>query len=470
MNDQLDRRVSDAIRAIVDDVPLHVPAPGTVRERAAYRSGPAPRRWPGWTPALAAAAVVAVLAGTVVLPLGGPADDPPRTGARPTHPVLPRHLHDSRPGTASVSDSPPGPAIALHRDQILGLDPLFDAAVLVESADGRRIRRLDLAEDRGRMGEDGEWEAAATLLSPDGTLVAVTDATRVTDRVEVVDLRTGRSTAHRLDPPAAAAPLAWTADSGRLAVRLGTVNDAGVLVDGQVAVVDLAGGSARRLDHPGRGATDIASFSPDGRYLVTGDVTRPQQAPTLYVHDLTGAGPVRTLTGPVDHALAGPYAWSPDGSLIALTGTVDHGYRSVSFVDASGTGRPVPASVRTRFREEDSGIELLGWRAPGVMLVGLDGDGYGRQVLQLPVDGGGYQLLSQDGWFLQLAQNLLVAAEVRDTDPSHGPWPWSGWSWSVWLCVVVVGGVGAFAGALWWRARRRVGRAGVPDRSAGVGG
>src|SRR5436190_2248454 len=111
MSDDLHHRIAAAVRTIADAPPVSPPPPETLRQPTRTPRG---RRW---APALVAAAVLALVAGIGVIPVGGGG-----TGRRPADPAgppatLPARFAGPSWLTASVSDAPPGPAIALYQQQ-----------------------------------------------------------------------------------------------------------------------------------------------------------------------------------------------------------------------------------------------------------------------------------------------------------------------------------------------------------------
>ncbi|WP_107774289.1 hypothetical protein [Nocardioides sediminis] len=69
--------------------------------------------------------------------------------------------------TGNVSDSPPGPAVALYQHGF-GVELLDFPQAVVLSASGDTYRRVDAAE--GRAGPETQGDPAPMLLSPDGTV------------------------------------------------------------------------------------------------------------------------------------------------------------------------------------------------------------------------------------------------------------------------------------------------------------
>lgn len=479
MSTDLNRRIAAAIRTIADDLPVRPPAAAAVRARAAHRVAgpdepfPVPRqarRRGGWAAPLitAAAAVIVLLAIAVLLPALRPGPAGERAGAPAGTATLPKEFAGMSLLTAPVSKAPAGPAIALYRQGSLGTR-LGTVQVAVLGVDGRTYRRLDLAERRGSDGADAEFHPADSLLAPDGSKAAVADLAHVRDRIEVVDLRTGRATRYGLDPPAAVRLLDWSPDGRSLAL---VVNDApldGLRGPGIPAVLDTATGELRRFER--LRSTEMwegGSFSPDGTQLALATTADDGPAegddrrvvPAISIVDRTGAV-LRTL--PVPATTGGRLsaaAWSPDGRLLVMSQATPQGYRLV-FLDPTGEGRPVPAP------NQNSGAPI-GWRSPSTFLAVADGgggDGDALDIAEVPVDGGPIRWLSRVSagigglarpGNLQVAEALVAQARVGDAGPARrGPWPlW----W--WLTVTTAAAVAAFVG---WRVVRRVrARAGRP--------
>jgi hypothetical protein len=368
-----------------------------------------------------AAAVVAVLVACVlVLPelAAGP-----QAGDSAT---LPARFAGPSPLMASVSDAPPGPAIALIRQKFL----FFNRdEVVVVGVDGRTYRRLDLADRRGAPAERDAWVPGDALLAPDGSAAAVADPVRMRDRIEVVDLRTGRITAYRLDQPAAVRLMDWSPDGRWLALDL-------TRGGGQPAVLDLRTGALRHFDRLPELAWSGASFAPDStrlallttRALPTGD----RYVPTLVVIIVDLAGTELRVLPDRDHLFPdlARAAWSPDGRWLVVPKSSATGW-SLVFLDATGRQAPVPAPV------PQTG-DMVSWRSPATMLVATASElvevpvygGASRPVSRLPAEVSGRQ------HHLQLADGLVGTARARDAGgPRRGPWPW--W-WRLTLSGVIV--------------------------------
>ncbi|WP_413452466.1 hypothetical protein AA0Y32_10625 [Georgenia phoenicis] len=336
--------------------------------------------------------------------------------------VIPARFADYSYLTGSVSASPPGRAVAVYQHGF-GVELLDFPQAVVAGADGEGYRRLDAAEGRGAVGDAGPM-----LLSPDGTRVAVGRWQTAWPDVVVVDLATGRSTRHVVPGAGSDFPLAWSPDSTLLAyARTEEAADPWGAGSGELGLLDLTTGEARTLpDHPDVMA---AAFSPDGTELAVHRAARDaDRSGVLEVLDRDGAV-LRTLPFPDHHVLDGP--WSPDGRLLAVTAQGGQG-RGTAFVDAAGTGAPVPARVPGTAIGWDG---LLGWtRAGEALFLDTPDDPAATDLYWLtavPLDGGEPQRLSAvpgGGNYgvagFQLATGLLPEAQVRDTDVvTRGLWP-----------------------------------------------
>jgi hypothetical protein len=440
-------RIAAAVRAIADAPPVKPPPPGALRARSARSAS----RWAG--PALAAAAVVAIAAVVALVPSRGTGTPFRMYANAPAAATLPARFAGMSPLTAAVGDAPPGPAFALYGQGSLGTRRLGTSQVLVAGTDGHTYRRLDEAERSGAKGLDGEWHAAPSLLSPDGHRVAIGDRSTPAGRVGLVDLTSGRTSWHRLAPPGAVVPVSWSPDGERLLLARPTEGP-----DNQstapLELLDLATGAVTPVADAA-GPVWTASFSPDGRRIAVPDPASAAEPdpPVNLVAVVDGTGTVRQrLTLDRRQSLVRGPSWSPDGRLLVLA-EVDGEATRLAFADATGTGRPVPAAVTV---PGDTVPDLLGWRSPETMLVGIDTGG-DYQIAALSIHGGQPRVVSRISHGpgrlarvggIQLAADLVARAEVRDTGgPDRGPWP----AW--WR--VTVGGLVLLGGFVAWRVVRR---------------
>ncbi|MEZ0166851.1 hypothetical protein AB2L27_19020 [Kineococcus sp. LSe6-4] len=337
---------------------------------------------------------VAVLA---VAALPGPRRVPPRA-------VVPVQFPGYSSLTSSLAADPVGAAVAVYRQEaVRGVRGSTQTLLL--GADGRSARRLVEAGERG-----GSRAPAAVVLSPDGRTVAVGDGpwagapgdapapaalppgrravvprtpapastpatggtTGPRSTLALVDLSTGASRVHVVPRVPTVVPVSWSGDGSRLAY-LGT--DAGggseagadaAPATGQLFVLDTGTGRAAAV--PGAEEVLAAALSPDGTRLAFQAPDRPvvrvvDPFADPFDDPFTDAGRGRgegvELAVPAGAVLAGGPAWSPDGSLLALTtGTGTPGAR-IAFV-ATRPGGDVPAAV--------PGAGVLGWASPRALL------------------------------------------------------------------------------------------------------
>ncbi|MFI6761603.1 hypothetical protein ACIBF5_20940 [Micromonospora sp. NPDC050417] len=433
MTSELDRRIAAGLRQVADALPVTPPPVDQLRTRARRGAPPGEVAWR--RPVFAAAAVLAVLAVVALLPIpgtGGRGWDPASPALAPT---LPHRFAGMSLLTAPVSSAPSGPAVALYGQGSLGTR-LGTSQVLVLGVDGRTYRRLDLAEQRGATGDDGEWHAAAALLAPDGARVAVASEQRVDDGLELVDLRTGDVQRIPLGRPVAVRLLAWTPDGSRLVIAMidGPLDGTSSRT-GRLAVVDLGDGRVSTVGQ--EPLTDLylkVAVSPDGDLLAV-----PTGPGRVALVDLTGVVR-RSLTLPEGYYLDSSAAWSPDGRLLAVQhlGAIRGG---LAFVDATGEGAPTPAPLSAPAHPS----ALLGWVSERAVLVGVEGGDY--EIVERSVDGGATRTVARAGQgpgriarvdALQLAKGLLGDLRVAEVgDPDRGPWPrW----WTVSVAALVLGG------------------------------
>ena len=413
MSDKLFRSVP------LDEPPL--PAQYVEQLVAAGRASVRRRRAAG---AAAAVLVITLVAGGFGLLRPGPAPVPAEPGRSPS---LPERIAPYSSLTSTVSRSPAGPAVMLYR---FGSGELFNQwQPLVLGADRDTYRQLDAAE--------GAREIRPWLLSPDGTTAVVTDDLEAVDALTLIDLRTGGRRAVPLPAPTGAVPLAFSPDGRTLAYSAVPMPMSDPHADvasesrrtGVLVLVDLPTGR-----HSTLGVTPVyaASFAPDGQHVAV------QTGPSVHIVERTGRE-VRTVDLPREHVLTINAAWSPDGRLLAATGSavvssigpLTNYQRRIVFVDATGTGGPAPQPIEAE--------EMLGWRAADRVLARVAaGDGPG-ELRDLPVTGGPGTVLSRfdagssceygmepcQAYEIRMATGLLPSLVVRPADPDRGPWP--GW-------------------------------------------
>ena len=387
-------------------------------------------------------------------------------------PTVPDRMAGYSHLTVDVSGSPPGRAVALFQFGF-GVEFLdFPQAVAV-GADGDVHRRVDLAEGRLLPGSQGD--PAPSLLSPDGTRVAVGGHDGDGPDIAVLDLASGDAVEHPVPAGPTVLPVAWSPDGRRLAyLGTDTAMNSDAPVTGDVGVLDLVTGRAAAL--PGGAAARTAAFGPDGAELAVQH--SDDGGGDLVVVPLEG-GTGRTLSLPPGHGLDGPAAWSPDGAWLA-TSRAPHDCSmlisdaqwqrclaehdtvpdTIAFVDATGRSGTTPDPLD---RAVVGPGPVLGWTAPDrvAMLVPdppTNADPDHHRLVDVPLDGGDPWRLSSvptsGGAYgvgrFQVATGLLPDLQVREAgEVDHGRWP-------LWLRLGAA--VTAGAGAAWaaGSVRRRV--------------
>lgn len=348
---------------------------------------------------------------------------------------LPARFADQSSATGSVSDAPPGRAIALYRH---GSEAPQD---LVLSADRDAYRQVDLAYAH-RSGGDVFQTPAPALLSPDGTRVAVGYFQGKSPGLSIQDLTSGHVTTQATalssgDWGAGTIPLAWSARGDRIAFLATTGYDPSSSTQpaGDLGILEPATGRVRIALH-NAGVAAVA-FAPDGAELVVQDPALP----TLRVIGLDGTTR-RVLPMPAGMGLPGPAAWSPDGRLIAVSQTKvgcpnqhDAGglpgwcmAAETRFLDATGQHRPVPPPLTAA---AGSHHQLAGWSAADRVVLVDDREAGRTALVEVRLGGGTRQLseipIDQDNGPLgtvQLATGLLSDLRVREPlSPDRGRWP-----------------------------------------------
>ncbi|GIG91421.1 hypothetical protein [Plantactinospora endophytica] len=426
-----DHRLRAAVHELVEAIPVPMAAPPVML--------PTPRR--SWRPVLVAAAVVVLLlaAGLVRLPAA-----PTAPAAGPA--TLPRVFAGHSYLTATASDAPAGPAIAIY-GYGQGDLPFQTPQLIAVGADGRTYREIDIASKRGRPVDAPllKSPAAPALLSPDGGRVAVADARGPVHDVAIVDLTTGRTRNHPVPAGSAVQLLAWSPDSTRLAYavapyRADSHGDPRVALaaDGELTLLDLATGVTSTVAGQ-RGVLD-AAFSPDGRTLAV------QVGTELRLLLASGGSTIVPL--PDGHRLGGPAAWSPDGRRLALV-RVAAGSPSWATGYWSPDGLAVldlPTGVSTPL--DTDATTILGWRGADLLATNRD------TIVSVPPTGSARVLArlqpGNDHWIdtVQLATARTENFQVRDAGVDRGPWPW-------WLRVLTLGLLLLAGGAVLMALRRR---------------
>ena len=383
------------------------------------------------------AGVCSAVAVLVLSPLAGRGASTERTDGS----AVPSQLAGYSHLTGSVSDSPPGPAVALYQHGY-GVEFLDFPQAVVLGASGNTYRRVDAAE--GRAGQETQGDPAPMLLSPDGTKVAVGD--HVTDKpdVVVVDLLTGDTTSHALPEGRSVVPVAWSRDGRRLAHLLTakpTNPYRGEPIVGDVGVLDLQTGETTMLRQARKVRT--AAFSPDGtRLAVQQDVAAGEQ---LAIVDIDTDDTTRMLEA--EGELAGPASWSPDGELLATTTvrplasmpelrtpTTPTG---LAFVDPTGRGEPVPEPLKLSLTPDG---RVVGWSSPDQVLAltvppgqddGFMGGPDTYELSSVPLDGNEPRALMRISGLQDFGVNRFQLADatvdglqvVSPTAVDRGPLP-----------------------------------------------
>ncbi len=383
------------------------------------------------TPIAAAAAVLAVLALAGLRPWESSglhtADGRPR-------PSLPDELASYAYSTASVTQSPPGTAIALYQHGY-GVELADIPQALVVGAFRDVYRQVDAAYDRADPADQAD--PAPFLLSPDGRKVAVGSHRGLGD-LALVDLATGRQDLRKAEPGSAIRPLAWSADGRYIAVlKLAEAADNQTPTE-KVAIFDLtpAAGAPGFWETATSGTR--AAFSPDGKELVI------ESTSSIFITDLTGRT-LRTLH-PATASLASRSAWSPDGRWIGMIFGDE-----LRFLDATGGGAEGPAPV-------PGAVSMLGWAGDHRVIVRS-----GATVREVDLETRRERDLTRtNGWpgdnfmtaEIQLATGLITDLGVRDDAwlPDRGPWP------AGYRAVSVLAAVGFVLLLIAWRLTRRLRR------------
>jgi hypothetical protein len=408
MTTDLDRRIRRGLREYVDSVPVVVPPPVVV-----VRPAGADRLRRFGLPLVAAAAVVVVAIIPVLVPVG-----PSPTPAAPVRPPrLPDRFAPFSFLTGDLAAAPVGQAVAVYLQRNNALeDWVTQWQLLVIAADGVRYRRTTITDASPPDPEylDDGMRIRRWLLSPDGRRLALT-LDRQGRTMAVLDLATGAlpHIEHVGRDPWAL--LAWSPDGRRIAYTGG----GGPTNIGAVYVQDVE--TNRPVPLPGIYGARAAAFSPDGRHLAI------QAGSTLLVTDATGHIEGQHLMA-VDESLAGPAAWSPDGSLLAITrlGPIeasDVGYsrmpqamRVIAAVDGAS-----PANAPGEFAIEP-GWDFQGWRGNDSIVMWDH-----ARLMEFSIDGRLRTTLAETGdevAMLQLASGLLPTMAVGSVDRvDRGPWP-----------------------------------------------
>ncbi|MEU7760296.1 hypothetical protein [Micromonospora aurantiaca (nom. illeg.)] len=305
-----------------------------------------------------AAVVTAVLALVAAVPLtvrGDGRTAPPGSGGA----ALPDRLGLPQFGALRATDRPAlGPASVVFSGQARGLTGLFDenGTVGIVGADADRYRTWTVG-----------FEVPAgqgVLLSPDGRFLAVPNGSSTSPGVDVIDLAGG--TVRRLPSPrpgsVGTAPAGWAPDGSALVVVDTTpTNPERSSYVNTLSLVRLDTGRAVRLleteQLPVFGSP--VAFAADGSRLA-------YQVGTKVLVSSPDGRQLSSFPLPPDTALAGKGAWLPDGSL-ALVGHEPAADRwRLRRVDTDGRELPAPPLAAV---SGVTAIRLLGWLPDGTAWV-----------------------------------------------------------------------------------------------------
>ncbi|MFG1775825.1 TolB family protein [Micromonospora sp. NPDC049048] len=385
-----------------------------------------------------ASAVATVIAAAAIVIVAGQAPGwlAARADAAPAE-AVPSRVRDPWLWQATVGQHPVGPASVLF---FTAHTRYFESTgVVVGRAGGYRLLPISVGEQHGLLSSDGRW-----YLRP-GT-------------GSLVDLRTGdERPAHR----PGLRPLAWSPHGGQ--VLFTRDNDDTVIAYGpdnqqlddpskpdDLLIVDPWSGAERVIPVGTFASHSRAAWSPDGSLLaVTGRADPTAEASErqrLAVIDPVGGGVRWQVELGEQRQLAGRGAWSPDGRRIALltydgcarcADTAELLRRSwrIEYLDAA-TGRPVDGVTPVR----GSAVELVAWRngEPVVERQSQEADHAKRHTVLAAVSahGGEQVLLTAPGGVSDVEVPGDLLARAAYGGPEPRPSPFAAPPW--WYAALAV--------------------------------
>jgi hypothetical protein len=215
--------------------------------------------------------------------------------------VLPSEVADPHLWQRTFQGDPNGPVkLAFTTGHSLNLET---ALVLVGEDDSYRLDYLSPGEEAGVLSPNGRWLLGQNLL----------------------DLTSGDT--RKLDRPLSGfTPAVWAPDSRTAVGVIGDDRGTSYGPDGQelagpdheIVLVDVASGFTRTIVRSPDTSRWRAAFSPDGGRLAVFTAV-PDHAPRVLIIGTRGGEQPRDVTLSDRQQLAGPAAWTPDGSQILLT-------------------------------------------------------------------------------------------------------------------------------------------------------
>ncbi|NUT36467.1 MAG: hypothetical protein HOV79_25720 [Hamadaea sp.] len=438
----LEARVAAAVRTIADEPQIVRPPLPIRRERRVARG------LQRWAPAAAALGVLVMILLVAGVPWGSGGG--PTTAAPASKPLLPETFAGMSLVTAKLSDAPlKQRAIAVVSQGNLGTTWGTVQKVVV-GADGRTYRRIDLAESRGAQGADAEWHNAQTLLSADGTQIAVGDERGGATEIPLLDLVTGERHDVKLARPSAYRLMGWSPEGTKLAVTVRDVaaREAEVFdgdeEDGRLMVVDVSTGSWQDLGVYQNWWAPVA-FSADGTRLMVQNYV--DQSWHLDAIEVSSGRTVASTNLPRDWSITG-YAPDLGGAVVIQAGDDDTRLQVMRLPDGTPAGREISLG-----RSADP----VAWRSAGTLvLFSTSHAGRSPELIELDVDTGAVRVLATFEEPLlggvnsvALASDLLADAGTTDAQPERGPWPVG-----IRIAIgVLLGGIAVVAVRSWRRAR-----------------